>query len=690
LEPGERFVRRHPIVVAALVLGFIAAVWAAAARAGFERANRVCEIVVDYGEAEVLSASTGKEIGEILRRFAEVGVESAAISEQTLGELVASGSVFVSDLRVTAGGSGGAQAQATDVKVVNSADWYTQARVAYALATRLPNSLDQATAKELADAGLATRYEEALRCAARGETQSYMWGRSLRVKGYGGCEQAGMGLDLDKVAAVRAAGLRIVARPVNYPGLSEAAIDRSISDLVDLGVRTVIFRDEEVLGLGGLEGATARALADRSVAYGSVEFSKQEGDPQLRSLLRGEFVKVHSIETKEMPHYDPRRAADRFVLAASERGAGVLFVRLFPNRPGDPLETNLGYVASIASALEQKGWSLGPASPPDPAATPGFLRFLIGAGTAAGLVILLSGIAPLRAFGQISVFAVLAVVFGLLASVGGGWGKEAVAFCAAVGFPILGIVYARERLLAGGSEARWAGLGDALTGLVSAAVVSTIGGLFVAGLLFDRLHLSGVEQFRGVKLSLLVPILVVGALFVVESFARNERWGDWWSRVRGRAAGFLHSPTLIWQGAAVVVVLGVLAIAMTRSGNEPPFGVSSAELKLRTFLEHVFSVRPRSKEFLIGHPALALAFLLLLRGRTRFVAALAAAGALGQASIANTFAHIHTPVLVSLVRTVNGLVLGLVVAAIVCLVVDWYVKPSAPLVPRPETSDLSL
>jgi hypothetical protein len=202
LEPGERFVRRHPIVVAALVLGFIAAVWAAAARAGFERANRVCEIVVDYGEAEVLSASTGKEIGEILRRFAEVGVESAAISEQTLGELVASGSVFVSDLRVTAGGSGGAQAQATDVKVVNSADWYTQARVAYALATRLPNSLDQATAKELADAGLATRYEEALRCAARGETQSYMWGRSLRVKGYGGCEQAGMGLDLDKVAAV--------------------------------------------------------------------------------------------------------------------------------------------------------------------------------------------------------------------------------------------------------------------------------------------------------------------------------------------------------------------------------------------------------------------------------------------------------------------------------------------------------
>jgi hypothetical protein len=74
---------------------------------------------------------------------------------------------------------------------------------------------------------------------------------------------------------------------------------------------------------------------------------------------------------------------------------------------------------------------------------------------------------------------------------------------------------------------------------------------------------------------------------------------------------------------------------------------------LRSMLENILTIRPRTKELLLGQPLLYLGFafgspLLTLLG---FV---------GQISIVNTFMHAHSPVTVSLLRTIYGQVLGLV------------------------------
>jgi hypothetical protein len=45
-------------------------------------------------------------------------------------------------------------------------------------------------------------------------------------------------------------------------------------------------------------------------------------------------------------------------------------------------------------------------------------------------------------------------------------------------------------------------------------------------------------------------------------------------------------------------------------------------------------------------------------------------GAVGQASLVNTFCHLHTPLLISLVRTANGLWLGLAIGSLVVWVWD--------------------
>jgi len=71
------------------------------------------------------------------------------------------------------------------------------------------------------------------------------------------------------------------------------------------------------------------------------------------------------------------------------------------------------------------------------------------------------------------------------------------------------------------------------------------------------------------------------------------------------------------------------------------------------------AVRPRTKEFLIGHPALFVGIALLLTRRRGWGLPLVVLGVLGQVSLLNTFCHIHTPLNVSILRAVNGLVLGL-------------------------------
>ncbi|HPK87677.1 MAG TPA: DUF5693 family protein, partial [Atribacterota bacterium] len=78
--------------------------------------------------------------------------------------------------------------------------------------------------------------------------------------------------------------------------------------------------------------------------------------------------------------------------------------------------------------------------------------------------------------------------------------------------------------------------------------------------------------------------------------------------------------------------------------------------------------RPRSKEFLIGYPLLALAITMNYMGITYLKYLIIIMGSVAPVTVLNTFCHVHTPLCFSLLRTFHGfwlgLLLGLVVAAI--------------------------
>ena len=182
-----------------------------------------------------------------------------------------------------------------------------------------------------------------------------------------------------------------------------------------------------------------------------------------------------------------------------------------------------------------------------------------------------------------------------------------------------------------------------------ALLLSLLGGLLVRILLPDSDFTNGLSLFRGVKAAILLPFLLSG-----------------WALVRG--PGF-RGGAVFWTAVAAFA-----AAALYRSGNTmsaPPF-----ELAFRSWLEAALGVRPRFKEFLIGHPLLiAGIFLGLARagadgkrsfgGREGWAVWL---GGIGPVSIVNTFCHLHAPLAVSLVRTFHGAWLGAAAGAALLLV----------------------
>ena len=115
---------------------------------------------------------------------------------------------------------------------------------------------------------------------------------------------------------------------------------------------------------------------------------------------------------------------------------------------------------------------------------------------------------------------------------------------------------------------------------------------------------------------------------------------------------------LAYQLLAGIAIVALGALMLVRSGNESDISPSPFELTLRHALTHVLSVRPRFKEFLIGFPCMMLLPALLAAHRRAIGWLLALGIGVGVGDVIDTFSHLHTPLEISLLRVVNGLVIG--------------------------------
>lgn len=215
-------------------------------------------------------------------------------------------------------------------------------------------------------------------------------------------------------------------------------------------------------------------------------------------------------------------------------------------------------------------------------------------------------------------------------------------------------------------------LGAAAGILAVTTVISLIGGLLIAAQMADTRFLVKVLSFTGAKASIVMPMLLLAALVLTDGAANaGESLAEYWARIAHRVRGLLAQPIYIWALLLGAVAMAITAVVVMRSGNDTGVGASSLELHFRGLLDNAFLARPRTKEFLFGHPLFIIAMITAARGERGWASLLLLGAAIGQASILNTFCHAHTPVLLSLLRTANGLWLGALFGIAAVVIFGW-------------------
>ncbi len=422
------------------------------------------------------------------------------------------------------------------------------------------------------------------------------------------------GPDTAAVADFKKQGMVVVYRPYQDDAVPTAKVGADWPD-----VPFIAFTGDEVIG-----ARTPELLAQVDSALGSrlpaiIEGNIQDGLEDLVATHGG--IRLFALAPNYQNQLEPLDVASKYNLAARERGMRLLYLRPYPTI--NETEDMLGRTQDL---LKRSGVKLAPPQvgffTPSPV-----LKTLSMIGPLAALLLL--GLSfPLARLGVIAAGVVVLLAFGLNTL----HPFESAALVAAVSFPALGLVLRRSKV----------------TDWFLATGLSLVGVLFVSALGASRESTLGLQPFRGVGLTLLLPLLLVALSFL----PRQD--------IRKTAADIYAAPIRLGDVAVMGLGLILLSLVYERRGNATGGSASEFEASLRREVQDSI-IRPRFKE-IATHPLALLGLSGTLPGY--FSGLLILAGVVGQSSILNTFSHFHTPLLISAARVFIGLGLGLLLGVI--------------------------
>lgn len=432
------------------------------------------------------------------------------------------------------------------------------------------------------------------------------------------------GPDTALINTLKSQGLTLVYRPYYDAAVP---INKVGTDWPD--VPFIAFTDDEVIG-----ARTPELLAQVDRAMGKRLPAIIEGNIQkeLDTLVMNHGgVRLFAVAPSWQNSLDPLDVASKYNLAARERGQRLLYLRPYPtlNETDQMLTRTRELLAKSGVQITAPQVSFY-----NPSA---LLQALSIVGPLAALLLLGLSL-PLRRLGLGLAGLTALAAFGL-----NGLNPFAgAALVAAVTFPALGLVLRR------GKATDW----------FMATALSLVGVVFVSALGATHNSTLGLEPFRGVGLTLLLPLMLVAASFL----PRQD--------IRKTVSDIYAAPIRLGDILVMGLGLGLLMMVFERRGNATGGSTSQFEASLRRDIQDSI-IRPRFKE--VGaHPLAILGLSGQLPGY--FSALMLLAGVMGQASVLNTFSHFHTPFLISAARCFLGLGIGLVVGLVLSALVDWVLK----------------
>ena len=657
------------LLIICIVIGLISAITMNIQRYYVEKANSSIDLAMDYEDVLKLAQLEGLPTNEVLEQVKKAGISSLAVYETTFEKLNKNGKVIAIP--------GNTLIENYYSGSLNDPVWREFVAKNVSSDYSYVVGHDEQTYKEVKEDLFRRLGKDRVTVINLGQQEI------LEVKtNHNELLKMNIGMPTDEMKAVNNAGFYVLARPSNYKNVTKDDIDAVFDRMNGINISEIVFSGKEALGghsqTKDLALYTAEKMKERGITLGMIEavtqlqFYSQDGLLDIAKAMDYKAARLYAIPKDEQPKLTIETAVERWSNTDEERNIRIDLMRIY-EQPRDDLsllETNVKYIEQTKTALEKKGYTIGVAGHFEPFFGSKVLQVLMLLGVCAGGVLYLSLVLPDLSKKKQYIILVICFAICAISFVLGGGSKIRLigALAAANIFPALGMIsqldIIRQNRLVG--KLRFASLlFKAIKAIVCASIISLMGAMFLSGILSDVEFFMEINIFRGIKLTFVLPIILVAFAFM----KRFDIFGD----------NLLNPPAFMEQakrilnmkvsvkalvGIFIALIAGIIFVG--RSGHTAGVPVPGIELKIRAFLEQAFYARPRSKELFIGHPA----FILMMTAWYRKWSAtvffiLTMVATIGQGSMVETFAHMRTPVFMSLIRGIDGAILGCILGCVI-------------------------
>ena len=669
----------NKLLIVLIVIGLFASLFINIQRHQVEVRNNTIELIVDYEDLVALAECDGVPVEEVMKQAREAGITSLAVYETTFKKLNVNG-------KTTA---------------VNGSDILTSYYTGTMTDPNWRKLVEEGTIKgtDIYVTGHHAQtfkevYEDLVRRLGKDRVTALNVGGStvLAVKAqFEALEKMDLGMPTDEMEAVNKGGFYVLARPTNYNRCTEEDVDAFFNRIDNYKVSGIVFSGSQALGAPACSDYTAKKMAERDLTLGMIEgvtqlqFFQQDGMLDIAKANDYHSARLYSIPKDEQKKMKINDCVERWSNTDAERNIRFNLLKIFDKpAPGMTLlETNMNYFGAVRDRLVADGYTIGRAGVFDHFYPAGWLRALVMIGVVAACVLYLCLIIP--GFKSKYIYGLL--ILGIIVAAGPvimGHGNKirlVASLLSANVFPAIAVIWQLDRFRAKSPDEQASLVRIMATGVIAlftCGIMSYVGASYLSGSLADTEYLLEVNIFRGIKLTFILPIILVAIAFLQRFDVFDGKMDDT-EGFMDQFRKMLDMPVKVKSLLILLLVLVAGVVFVARSGHTMGMPVSATELKFRAFLEQVMYARPRSKELLIGHPAFMLAVMGWFRKwPTMLLFAMVLVATIGQGSMVETFAHMRSPVFMSFARGIGGIVLGAVVGAIAMIFVQIWSRYVAP------------
>jgi hypothetical protein len=492
----------------------------------------------------------------------------------------------------------------------------------------------------------------------------------------------------EKVAEIQKAEMNIVPRTMSYNGWNDTKFAQAVLEgYQEYGIQPdyIIVGGQAVFGYDeGLDFARDYIL-NNNVTIGLIENTTQRqnimqfGVEEVAQSSQYDAVRVFTVWPYIQNRYQyygyegAKEIENTLFRAVVERNIRVIYYKpIFEMEDLHTYVTDVEEYQQLFYNLEERlaehGFTPGKAVQMAPYQVGAIQKIMMGLGSVLGVLLLLGILFPIPKKVQLALGIVGGIGVAGMALAMPEWFELTASFFGAVVISSIAIsFFTYQARLAQDHLSEQEPLGKIIAFGVGTLVVSVaialLGGLFSAAPISSIPYMLEIDIFRGVKVAQLLPMA-----FYVLAFLAFFGYGESKKKV-GRLEfhdikELLNLSVKIWMIVLGILVLGMGAYYIIRTGHSSNIEVSSLEMVVRNKMEDLLIARPRTKEFLIAFPAIIMMIYASVRRFKLWTILFGLAGVIGMTSVANTFQHIRTPLYLGVYRTGYGLLFGIILGVL--------------------------